>query len=55
MIDRVTCDKIENKDIDVLLGFAGVNLISGKKINEKKIHICDSTSAHKRTKNNDIG
>ena len=37
MIDRVTCDKIDEiDDVDVLLGFAGVSKLSGKKINEKK-------------------
>jgi len=47
-IDRDTCDKIDKiDDIDVLLGFAGVSKLSGKKIIEKKkIYLCDSTSAH---------
>jgi len=53
MIDRVTCDKIDEiDDVDVLLGFAGVSKLSGKKINEKKkIYLCDSTSAHIKEQN----
>ena len=53
-IDRIACNFInKNKDIDVLLGFAGVNLASGKLIREKKkIYICDSTSAHIQEQNN---
>ena len=34
-----------------MLGFAGVNLISGKLIREKR-YICDSTSAHIIIQNN---
>jgi len=53
-IDRITFNFInKNTDIDVLLGFAGVNLTSGKLMRDKgKIYICDSTSAHIQEQNN---
>jgi len=46
-IDRDTCDKIDKiDDIDVLLGFAGVSKLSGKKIIEKKKFIFATVLPH---------
>ena len=53
-IDRIVCNLVnKNKNIDILLGFAGVSLMSGKLMRDKrKIYICDSTSAHIQEQNN---
>jgi alpha-maltose-1-phosphate synthase len=53
-IDKITSNHINKIDnADVLIGFAGVSLNSGKLMRErKKIYICDSTSAHIQEQSN---
>jgi len=53
-IDKITSNHINKIDnADVLIGFAGVSLNSGKLMRKKKkIYVCDSTSAHIQEQNN---